>query len=739
MSRLIQHTLHLESSCGVINVGSHKGDRVIITISGVSRCLYIEGDIRAREVIITMPDLKMCDKLISPTSITCETLVIRADKLRHIGDWFYNAERFDCHRVTIEAASLESIGASFFSPNSITEFNLTSPALVSIGDNFLRNSSAMCKYRHSQPELVRMGDFCFANMPSLVDIMWFTPNLERIGESCLSNCFELPDLKLTLESALVIGPNFLSNTKCDITLCCPNLYNLGPGFAEITIRTVENRNLHLHCPRLVIFQKPGSPNTMIFDDSTDPFGLRFYSSVSWFYSNLTTPQTSNILKFIDNLKYACLTEFSDLDCLSPKKFTGPITLQDWLKMSRIEMMSCYNNVVEMRPSWVQALFNVEISDDKLSAVFSGAVQGVKYFVEQIDLRTILSIKRDRALNHAINWINKILEIVDLMEPSTVLINFKRDMSEYYKYLSSKVDSQIASPNRRTFIDALYNCGYIDDHEKFFLERAPDSNSVDVYSDILIFGKITEAARERSLNLNELCVLNSTTAPCDMLSDHFEIPNPVPIEINMAANGIFSKRELKRILCGKLPMKQRLTSYADLLEFNIINASDGYLSESEIAELCEYVHLYNKKIITEFELHKMTESFEKKLDIVTKVATSDVESTVERPSPAVKKSDYLGNGDVKIAYKVHKLEDVVQTSILNSIENCPICRESLQDACLNCNQTDSIQFNECNLVRGICSHMYHAHCIQQWLTRQTSCPMCSREWESPEVINRTGGD
>lgn len=38
-----------------------------------------------------------------------------------------------------------------------------------------------------------------------------------------------------------------------------------------------------------------------------------------------------------------------------------------------------------------------------------------------------------------------------------------------------------------------------------------------------------------------------------------------------------------------------------------------------------------------------------------------------------------------------------------------------------------------VVTGACTHVYHLHCIQQWVTRIQSfgcCPMCRKKWYVP---------
>ncbi|XP_077865133.1 anaphase-promoting complex subunit 11 [Saccoglossus kowalevskii] len=43
-------------------------------------------------------------------------------------------------------------------------------------------------------------------------------------------------------------------------------------------------------------------------------------------------------------------------------------------------------------------------------------------------------------------------------------------------------------------------------------------------------------------------------------------------------------------------------------------------------------------------------------------------------------------------------------------------------------------DDCPLVWGQCSHVFHMHCILKWLNSQQvhqQCPMCRQEWKFKE--------
>ncbi|KAG5681992.1 hypothetical protein PVAND_011391 [Polypedilum vanderplanki] len=60
------------------------------------------------------------------------------------------------------------------------------------------------------------------------------------------------------------------------------------------------------------------------------------------------------------------------------------------------------------------------------------------------------------------------------------------------------------------------------------------------------------------------------------------------------------------------------------------------------------------------------------------------------------------------------------------ENCGICRMAFENCCPDC----SFAGDDCPLVWGHCSHVFHMHCICKWLNSQLNqqlCPMCRQTW------------
>ncbi|XP_077989350.1 anaphase-promoting complex subunit 11 [Glandiceps talaboti] len=64
------------------------------------------------------------------------------------------------------------------------------------------------------------------------------------------------------------------------------------------------------------------------------------------------------------------------------------------------------------------------------------------------------------------------------------------------------------------------------------------------------------------------------------------------------------------------------------------------------------------------------------------------------------------------------------------DNCGICRMAFDGCCPDC----KIPGDDCPLVWGQCSHVFHMHCILKWLNSQQvhqQCPMCRQEWKFKE--------
>ncbi|ORZ20423.1 anaphase-promoting complex subunit Apc11 [Absidia repens] len=60
--------------------------------------------------------------------------------------------------------------------------------------------------------------------------------------------------------------------------------------------------------------------------------------------------------------------------------------------------------------------------------------------------------------------------------------------------------------------------------------------------------------------------------------------------------------------------------------------------------------------------------------------------------------------------------------------CGICHNAYDACCPQC----SMPGDDCSLVWGQCSHVFHLHCIEQWLASQTNggtCPMDRKTWST----------
>ncbi|KAF6742868.1 anaphase-promoting complex subunit 11 [Ephemerocybe angulata] len=59
--------------------------------------------------------------------------------------------------------------------------------------------------------------------------------------------------------------------------------------------------------------------------------------------------------------------------------------------------------------------------------------------------------------------------------------------------------------------------------------------------------------------------------------------------------------------------------------------------------------------------------------------------------------------------------------------CGICRAEFEACCPLCKTPG----DDCPLIYGECTHVFHMHCMLKWLERPSSkqqCPMDRREWK-----------
>ena len=67
---------------------------------------------------------------------------------------------------------------------------------------------------------------------------------------------------------------------------------------------------------------------------------------------------------------------------------------------------------------------------------------------------------------------------------------------------------------------------------------------------------------------------------------------------------------------------------------------------------------------------------------------------------------------------------------SKIDTCAICRNSISDSCIECNESDN--FHKCNICWGKCNHIFHVHCISRWLKIHNTCPLCSTDWDYERI-------
>ena len=66
----------------------------------------------------------------------------------------------------------------------------------------------------------------------------------------------------------------------------------------------------------------------------------------------------------------------------------------------------------------------------------------------------------------------------------------------------------------------------------------------------------------------------------------------------------------------------------------------------------------------------------------------------------------------------------QLNVLN--DDCPICQSNVSDICVECSTLTS-NIN-CISIMGVCSHVYHLHCIERWTKTKNVCPLDNTKWE-----------
>merc|ERR1711879_1054669 len=55
----------------------------------------------------------------------------------------------------------------------------------------------------------------------------------------------------------------------------------------------------------------------------------------------------------------------------------------------------------------------------------------------------------------------------------------------------------------------------------------------------------------------------------------------------------------------------------------------------------------------------------------------------------------------------------------------------KEPCIECQSNDK-NGDDCKVERAKCGHMFHCHCITQWLQARSVCPLCNRPWAGQQM-------
>eukprot|EP00727_Mastigamoeba_balamuthi_P005267 m51a1_g14739 hypothetical protein (101) ;mRNA; r:279125-279490 len=69
------------------------------------------------------------------------------------------------------------------------------------------------------------------------------------------------------------------------------------------------------------------------------------------------------------------------------------------------------------------------------------------------------------------------------------------------------------------------------------------------------------------------------------------------------------------------------------------------------------------------------------------------------------------------------------------DTCGICQFQFDAFCPACKMPG----DSCPPAKGRCGHMFHAHCIDKWLTNNANCPFCRGAWDTADGDQQQGQD
>ncbi|UZJ53403.1 hypothetical protein CBS101457_002723 [Exobasidium rhododendri] len=70
--------------------------------------------------------------------------------------------------------------------------------------------------------------------------------------------------------------------------------------------------------------------------------------------------------------------------------------------------------------------------------------------------------------------------------------------------------------------------------------------------------------------------------------------------------------------------------------------------------------------------------------------------------------------------------------------CGICQNAFDGVCGTCDEPG----DQCPLLFGTCSHIFHMHCIIRWIEKMNQealCPLCKRPWQEVTAEENQAAD
>ncbi|GMM31840.1 SCF ubiquitin ligase complex subunit [Martiniozyma asiatica (nom. inval.)] len=94
------------------------------------------------------------------------------------------------------------------------------------------------------------------------------------------------------------------------------------------------------------------------------------------------------------------------------------------------------------------------------------------------------------------------------------------------------------------------------------------------------------------------------------------------------------------------------------------------------------------------------------------------------------SENITTGNKKKRFEIKKWTAVAFWAWDQTNDHCAICRNFLMDGCIDCHSKGTT--DNCKRATGECGHVFHLHCIKQWIEQRAVCPLDNKQWTTKEV-------